>query len=225
MRASVGNIFSVTCRVPQLRASATLALCLVPMLLSGQELAVNEVAFATAERRVLMRLLAEPDDGPTPAIVPLHGGSSSLAQHHLYDSYATVLAAHGYPVDAVLSYDAADARHAHARPLGKMGNLSAAPPQLHPHGESAYRRRGTATEHRCAPHRLTRLFQRRVSRGGRRRIRPPDGRCRGGVRGHAVGLARPHRAPAAHVDPPWGGGCRGPRRRRIGAADLARWAA
>jgi carboxymethylenebutenolidase len=80
------------------------------MVLCGEEMSVKEVAFATAERTVLMRLFASPDDGPHPAILLLHGGRGYLAQHELYDRYATMLAAHGYNAYVVLYYDAADER-------------------------------------------------------------------------------------------------------------------
>ena len=80
------------------------------MVLYGEEISVKEVAFATAERTVLLRLFASTDDGPQPAIVLLHGGRGYRAQHHLYDRYATMLAAHGYNAYVALYYDAADER-------------------------------------------------------------------------------------------------------------------
>jgi carboxymethylenebutenolidase len=80
------------------------------VVLYGQEISVKEVSFVTEERNVLMRLFASPNDGPHPAIVLLHGRSGYLAQHRLYDRYATILAAHGYNVYVVMYYDAADER-------------------------------------------------------------------------------------------------------------------
>jgi carboxymethylenebutenolidase len=110
VRESLVNIFRVTFRLRQLLAYATWALCLAPVVLYGQELSVREVAFATAERNVLMRLFASPTDGSHPAILLLHGRGGYLAQHRIYDSSATTLAAHGYNVYAVMYDDAADER-------------------------------------------------------------------------------------------------------------------
>jgi carboxymethylenebutenolidase len=110
VRESLLKIFSVTCRVRPLLIYASWALCLAPVVLYGQGLSVQEVTVATAERNVQMRLFTSSDDSPHPAIMLLHGSGGYLAQHRIYDSYATVLATHGYNVYAVMYYDAADER-------------------------------------------------------------------------------------------------------------------
>jgi carboxymethylenebutenolidase len=108
VRESLVHIFYVTCRLQQVLVYATWALCRAPLILDGQELTVTEVSFATAERHVVMRRFATPDDGPHPTILLLHARSGYLAQQHLYDRYATMLATHGYNVYVVMYYDAAD---------------------------------------------------------------------------------------------------------------------
>jgi fermentation-respiration switch protein FrsA (DUF1100 family) len=77
--------------VRQLLAYAILVLCLAPVVLYGQEISVKEVSFVTAERNVLTRLFASPNDGPHPAIVLLHGRSGYLAQHRLYDGWIVMV--------------------------------------------------------------------------------------------------------------------------------------
>jgi carboxymethylenebutenolidase len=99
------------------------------MNLYGEAMSVKEVTFSTAERTVLMRLFASPDDGPHPAILLLHGGRGYLAQHHLYDRYATMLAAHGYNAYVVLCYDAADERA--MRMPDRAGRLATFQRRLH----------------------------------------------------------------------------------------------
>ncbi len=69
MRASLVQILRVLCCVRRLLTCATLVLCLWPMVLYGADMVIKEVAFATAERTVLMRLFAAPDDGPHATIV------------------------------------------------------------------------------------------------------------------------------------------------------------
>ena len=106
MHASVLKLLTVYLRC--FLACVTLALCLGPRMLSGKEISVQDVSVATVDRQVPIRLFPSAEDGPHPAIVLLHGGSGYHAYPHLYASYATALAAHGYNVYAVMYYDEAD---------------------------------------------------------------------------------------------------------------------